>query len=433
MSKHHIKLHTAIAIVAANMIGTGVFTSLGFQLMDLKQPFSIVMLWTIGGVAALCGAFIYAELGKMFEGNGGEYNFLSKMYHPFIGFLSGFVSIAVGFAAPVALSSMLMGGYLNKIFPEISQLFISVLMIILIGFVHLFNLKQSSIFQNIFTSIKVLLIIFIIIAGLFFTEHLHVSFTPNEFSFNEILSPSFAIGFFFVAYSYSGWNAAAYISGEIENPKKNLPLALIIGTTFVSILYILLNSVFMLTAPINEMQGIAEVAYIPCGYIFGESGAKVVSLFIVLLLVSSISSMTWAGPRVISTIGHDLKIFSAFAKGNKHQIPVYAILFQVAVSLLFVITGTFEKVLTYLGFTLNIFTFLTALGYLKEKLKNFNKQSNKSLLFIIPTMFFLATGFWIIYFGIKLKTTESLTGLLTLAIGTSIYILNYIWTKSSKE
>lgn len=413
------------------MIGTGVFTSLGFQLLDLKNPFSIIALWTLGGIVSLCGAFIYADLGKMYHGNGGEYNFLSKMFHPYLGFLSGFVSIAVGFAAPVALSSMLMGSYLNKVFPEISKLFISVLIIILIGFVHLFNLRQSSIFQNIFTFLKILLILVIIVSGLFFTNHLNISFLPSSNSLDEIFSSSFAIGFFFVTYSYSGWNAAAYITNEIENPKKNLPLALIIGTTSVSIIYILLNAVFMMVAPLNEMKGIAEVAYVPSGYIFGSSGAKIVSLFIVLLLVSSISSMTWAGPRVVSAIGSDLKLFSLFSKSNKSNIPAYAIIFQVIISLIFVLTGTFEQVLTYLGFTLNIFTFMVAVGYLKEKIKTSKTNHHKNWKFIIPVIIFLVSGIWIIYFGIKFKTTESITGLITLIIGTIFYFLNYLWTSKN--
>ena len=421
-----ISLTTASSLVIANMVGTGVFTSLGFQLLGISDGFSILFLWLLGGLVSLCGALCYGELGVLYPRSGGEYNFLSKLFNPFLGFLSGWVSSTVGFAAPVALASMLLGGYLSKVFLGVPQLFFSVSVLVLITFVHSTNLKIGSSFQNIFTSLKVVLILVIIFVGLIFTDHQTITFLPNREAVKSIFSPAFAISFFFVSYSYSGWNAASYLVDEIRDSKKNLPLSLIIGTGTVTILYVFLNYTFLKTAPISELIGQPEVAYYPAKYIFGASGAQTISILIALLLISSISSMVWAGPRVIKVMGEDVQALSFFARKSKNGLPVNAIIVQSLISLLFIITSTFEQVITYLGFTLNLFTFLTILGFVIYKIKNKeNKSSYQVPLFPLVPIIFLLAGLWILVYGFLYKPQESLFGMLTLVYGGFFYWCQY--------
>ena len=410
------------------MIGTGVFTSLGFQLFGIKNLFSIILLWLLGGIISLCGAVSYGELGAAFPRSGGEYNYLSKIYHPFIGFLSGWVSSTVGFAAPVALSAMLLGGYFTKVFVGFDAKLIASIVVIALTFIHASSIKHGSRFQNIFTALKVLLIVVIIVAGFVSHEKQNISFVPTSSVWDEITSSAFAISLFFVSYSYSGWNAAAYIAGEMKNAQKNLPKALFLGTLIVTILYVMLNYIFMISAPISEMIGQQEVAYFPAQHIFGNAGANIISMVISLLLVSSVSSMIMAGPRVTHAIGEDIKMLRFFGKLNTKHIPSIAIITQCVITLIFIITSTFEQVITYLGFTLNLFTFFTVLGVFilrkRNKLEKENNSTYKAWGYPLTTILFLIFGLWLMIYGIIYKPFESLLGLATLIIGAIVYALN---------
>src|ERR1700690_3369371 len=211
-----VSVIVATAIVVADMIGVGVFTSLGFQVKDIPSGFSILLLWTVGGVVALCGVFSYSELGAMFPRSSGEYNFLSRAFHPAFGFLAGWVSATVGFAAPVALAAMAFGEYGKSVWPGAPPLALAVGAVWLVSLVQLSGVRHSSTFQLISTVLKVVLITAFLIAGLVVGTPQPVSFAPQASDFAHIASAPFAIGLVFVMYSFSGWNAATYIIGEMR-------------------------------------------------------------------------------------------------------------------------------------------------------------------------------------------------------------------------
>ena len=274
-------LFSITSFVVANMIGTGVFTSLGFQLMGIKSAFAIIALWIMGGVIALCGSLVYGELGAAMPRSGGEYNFMSRIYHPVAGFLAGWTSITVGFAAPVALASMALGLYTNKVFPSLHAMPVAIITLIIITAVHSWDVKKGSGFQNIFTIFKVLLIIAFIICGITITPQFqNISLIPNTSDWTELASPAFAVSLIYVTYAYSGWNASSYIAGEMKSPARMLPKSLLIGTVLVTVLYILLNYTFLLTAPILEMEGQVDVGYISANYIFGKTGGNIMGILI---------------------------------------------------------------------------------------------------------------------------------------------------------
>lgn len=218
-----IGFNTAISLVIANMIGTGVFTSLGFQVMDISSGFAIIMLWLIGGVLSLCGALTYGEIGSAFPQSGGEYNYLSKLYHPSVGFLSGWVSVTVGFAAPVAAASTALGLYVNKIYTNVNPQMLAIAIILILTIVHSINLKLGGAIQRAFTLIKVVIIVMFVGFGFFYHPQHSISFAPTSEGLNQMLTSAFAVSLVFVTYAYSGWNAAAYIAGELDQPQKNLP------------------------------------------------------------------------------------------------------------------------------------------------------------------------------------------------------------------
>src|SRR5271154_4058022 len=203
-----VSVVVAAAIVVADMVGVGVFTSLGFQVKDIPSGFAILLLWTVGGIVALCGVFSYSELGAMFPRSSGEYNFLSRAFHPAFGFLAGWVSATVGFAAPVALAAMAFGEYSKSVLPGASPLWLATGVVWLVSLVQLSGVRHSSSFQLISTILKVVLITAFLIAGLVIGTPQPVSFTPQLHDIGYITSAPFAIGLVFVMYSFSGWNAA---------------------------------------------------------------------------------------------------------------------------------------------------------------------------------------------------------------------------------
>jgi APA family basic amino acid/polyamine antiporter len=302
-----VTLVTATALAVADMVGIGVFTSLGFQVKDLPSGFSLVLLWTVGGVMALCGALSYAELAAAFPRSGGEYNFLSRIYHQAVGFLAGWVSATVGFAAPVALAAMAFGQYLTGVVPGAPPLLMAVLVVWLVTAVQLAGIQQAATFQNVTTLLKVALILLFIVAGFALGERQPVSFVPSAADFGYVLSAPFFISLFYVMYSYAGWNAATYIAGEIRDPRRDLPLSMLIAVATVTLLYVALNAVFLYTTPIAKLAGQVDVGLVAGKQIFGDAGGRMVGALICIGLVSAVSAMMWIGPRVTMAMGEDLR------------------------------------------------------------------------------------------------------------------------------
>ena len=363
MQKDRFSLFTAMSVVIANMIGTGVFTSLGFQLQDIQSPFALLMLWLVGGITALCGALSYAELGAALPRSGGEYTFLSRTYHPMAGFISGWVSASIGFAAPTALAAITFGAYLSKVFEFLNPTWLACGLVILLSVIHAGSRRNSGLFQRLFTSIKVgLILVFCVAAISLVTDPQPVRIIPHWSDTSDLLSSAFAVSLIYVSYAFTGWNAATYITSELSDPQRDLPKILGGGTLVVMLLYLGLNYVFLYAAPMEEMVGQLEVGYIAAQHIFGPLGADIMGITLALLLISTVSAMVLAGPRVLQVIGEDYALFRFLGKKNEHGIPTPAIYFQGILTLLFILSGSFESILVFAGFTLGLNTFLAVAG-----------------------------------------------------------------------
>jgi APA family basic amino acid/polyamine antiporter len=411
-----VSVIVATAIVVADMVGVGVFTSLGFQVKDIPSGFSILLLWVVGGGVALCGVFSYSELGAMFPRSSGEYNFLSRAFHPAFGFLAGWVSATVGFAAPVALAAMAFGEYGKSVLPGVPPLALAIGVVWLVSIVQLSGVKHSSTFQLISTFLKVVLIVAFLVAGFVIGTPQPVSFAPEVSDFARVTSGPFAIGLVFVMYSFSGWNAATYIIGEMRMPQRNLPRALLTGTLIVLGLYVALNAVFLHTAPIGKLAGQLDVARIAGRYIFGEIGGRIVGAMICIGLVSSISAMMWIGPRVMMTMGEDIPALRVFARKAGNGAPAYAIFFQFVVANLMLFTRSFEAVLDLIQFALLFCSFFTVLGVIKLRITqpDLPRPYRAWGYPATPAIFLLVTAFMMYY----LLTERPLQS----ALGTSIMI-----------
>lgn len=433
-------LNAATAVVIANMIGTGVFTSLGFQLLSITDFAAIALLWIVGGVIALCGAFAYSELGAAMPQSGGEYNFLSKIFHPSVGFLSGWVSATIGFSAPIALSAITLGKYLGTVFPGLNPSVVGLAVIISVTLIHSLSHKVGGGFQTLFTALKVLLIIVFIFCGFFFGGIEHPSFAATHQTWKDLFSGPFAISLVYVSFAYSGWNASAYIAGEVAEPKKNIPLSILAGTVIVGLLYVLLNIIFLHTAPVKELTvdtstfAPREVAFISASHIFNANIAKLFSLAISLFLVSTISSMVIAGPRVVHSIAQQFSLFRFFDRTNKYGVPVMAIWLQTAIACGILLTGTFDRIITYTTFTLTLFSTLTVLGVLVYRYKNPGlERPYKTFGYPVTPILYILVSLWFMWFIIKDKTTESLIGIGLVLVGLAVYFIADSYTKTSKK
>ncbi|HKO72687.1 MAG TPA: amino acid permease [Bradyrhizobium sp.] len=418
----NVSLIVATAIVVADMIGVGVFTSLGFQLKDIPSGFSILLLWTTGGVVALCGAFSYSELGAMFPRSSGEYNFLSRAFHPSLGFLAGWVSATVGFAAPVALAAMAFGEYGKSLLPDASPLALAIAVVWLVSLVQLTGVKHSSTFQLISTILKLVLILAFLATGFAIGTPQPISFAASSSDFAHVTSGSFAIGLVFVMYSFSGWNAATYIIGEMRLPQRNLPRALLAGTLIVLMLYVALNAVFLYTAPVDKLSGQLDVARVAGSYIFGDIGGRIVGAMICLGLVSSISAMMWIGPRVMMTMGEDIPALRIFARKSPQGAPAYAIVFQLSVANLMLFTRSFEAVLDFIQFALLFCSFFTVLGVIKLRITHPDlRRPYRAWGYpVTPLVFLLATAF-MMYHLVTERPLQSFLGTLIMLSGLLIY------------
>jgi APA family basic amino acid/polyamine antiporter len=413
---------TATAIVVADMVGVGVFTSLGFQVIDIPSGFSLMLLWIVGGIVAICGAFCYAELATMFPRSSGEYNFLRRIYHPAFGFVAGWLSATVGFAAPIALAAMAFGIYFKSIIPGAPPLLLGFGVTWLAALVHLGGVRFGGAYHNIWTALKLALIVVFIVAGFALGDVQSISFAPSAADLGYIAGAPFAISLVFVMYSYSGWNAATYVVGEVREPARNLPRALFTGTAIVIVLYVLLNAVFLITAPMKELAGQIDVAIVAGKHVFGDIGGRVVGAVIALGLVSSISAMTWIGPRVTMTMGEDMPLLRLFSRKSKRDAPAVAIIFQLAVSNLLLLTQSFEAVLDFIQFSLTFCSFFTVLGLIKMRITHPNlARPYRAWGYPVTPLIFLGVTLFIMYYLVVNRPLQSLAGFAMMSAGLVIY------------
>ena len=406
------------------MIGTGVFTSLGYQLLDIQSGFSIIMLWFIGGVISLFGALSYSELASALPRSGGEYYLLSRILHPSIGLSAGIISATVGFSAPAVLAAIALANYLKPIFVNINVSILAATVIILLNILHSFSLGVGKSFQVWSTLLKLFTMILFIFAGIFFSDKQNISFSPKLEDLKIVLSPEFAVNLVWVSYAYAGWNSSVYVVGEIVKPNKNIFKSILIGTLLVAAFYVMLNYVFLVVSPIESLKGEIEIGYISSVNLFGEKSAKLISILIGLLLLSTVSSYVYVGPRIIQAIGEDYDKLSFLSKINQNGVPFNAFIIQLVISLGFILSSTFEEVVLYTGIILIITTSITvcSLIYLRLKEPDLNRPY-KVWGYPFTPFIFIILNTWILVYTVYLKPTESIIGICLMIFSLGLFFV----------
>ena len=420
--KPHLSMWTSASFIVASMIGTGVFTSLGYQLLEINTIFPLLLLWLIGGIIAFCGALTYGELATTYPRSGGEYSLLSTILHPSLGFGAGLVSATVGFAAPGVLAAIALGSYLSIFFQNIEPSLFAILIISLIHIIHVKSIKLGTSFQNISTLIKIIFILVFIAFGLNIENPQSLTLLPVEGDMDVIFGAPFAVSLVWVSYAYTGWNTVIYVAGEVKNPIQNITKSMLVSTSIVMILYLLLNFTFLFTTPLMTLQGEVEVALISGIEIFGVNGGKVISLSISLLLLSTISSYIYIGPRVLAIMGEDYKELNFFNKKNIKGIPVNAFALQFFLSIIFILTSSFEQVLIYTSICLIIISSLTVFSLFFSRFKEKDlSRPYRAFGYPLTPLIYLMLNFWILFYSFIHSRFESFIGVCIFLFSIIIY------------
>lgn len=340
------------------MIGAGVFTTSGFSLAGLESRQYVMVAWLIGSMIAICGAISYGQLAQRITESGGEYLFLSRMVHPSIGFIAGWVSLLAGFTGAIAFAATAFEAYAipQSIRPSWYQSGMAgITAIVLFGFLHSILLKIGLLTQNVVVVFKLVLLAAFVATTFYFYpsgwQGMKVETGVVAFSIYGLAST-----LVWISLSFSGFNAAVYISGEVDDPKKNVPRSLLLGTLVVSLLYLALNYVFVYGAEPSEVKGAPDVAIAASRAIGGERLVLLMRVIVSVALLSSVSSMVVAGPRVYAKMAEDgvfPMLFDA-TQTNRNGVPVTAIWLQVALASIVVYSTSLKSLLDYLGFTLSV-------------------------------------------------------------------------------
>lgn len=421
-----VRLIPATAVVVGNMVGVGVFISLGYQVVGIQSGFVLMLLWAVGGLCALCGAVCYGELAAALPRSGGEYHLLSRVFHPSLGFVAGWVSVTAGFAAPVAVAAMAFGDYFAGTFGVEKSGVIPTVLVALVTLLHLLQIGVGSGFQSVATALKVGVIL-VLIAGAFLIGDAQpdISFLPASGDWSQLMSGSFAVSLVYVMYAYAGWNAAAYIVDEVKDPVRTVPRALIGGTALVMLLYLGLNMGFLYSTPIESMKGQSEAGLIAAQSIFGETGGRWMSGLICFGLISAVSAMTWAGPRVLQRMGQDYPVLRFFGRTSARRVPAMAVLAQALLVCALIWTQTFEDVLVYVQSLLLLTSALTVGGvfWLRWRQPDLPRPV-RAWGYPFSPLFFLLVTLWMMIFLVRDHWKETFLGALTVSAALILYVIN---------
>lgn len=435
--RRRLGLFPVTNIVIANMIGAGIFTTSGLLMQDLHNPLLMIVLWIVAGVIALCGALCYGEVGAAIPRAGGEYTFLSRLFHPSIGFLSGWLSFFAGFSAPIAFSALGSSEYLTRAFPGLLRLGLvdpdlesmvlkkayAIAVIAIFTLIHMRGIVFGARIQNFLTVLKVALIVGLIVFGFASGKGDTSHFTAGGFDLSFSGWKVIGLSLMWIMFAYSGWNAAAYIGSEIKNPVKNLPRSLLVGTGIVIMLYVAFNLFYVYAIPPEEMAGVVSIAGLAANKVFGKSFEVVISVLISFALFSSLSAFIILGPRVYYSMSKDGHFFDFAARVHPvYQVPDRSVLLQGIIASVLVLMGTFDQILTYLGFSLSIFPILVVIGVFKLRRSGASPYRMPGFPFV--PLIFITFGIGMLTLAFLERPWISLIALGTTALGIPAYYIS---------
>ena len=411
MKDHKLGMWSGMGMVIANMIGAGVFVSSG-SMVDSLNPQQILAAWVVGMLIALAGAKAYSGIVRLVPQSGGEYRFLSTLVHPALGYLAGWASLLIGFSAPIAISATAMGAFARTLHAGVNAELAATLMILALTTAHAIGMRSSVAVQNALVAIKILLVAGFVVVGLIGGNNTWTEWTPLAHQAGVAQADGFPIrafmlSLFYIAFTFSGWNAAIYAASEFKNPQRDIPRAMILGCLVVGILYLCINWVFVVNLPPVEQFRIATAYYgesvsITLGHrimenILGKAGAACMSVLAIIAFISSASAMTFLGPRVYATMARD-GFLPAALRGRDGKPPVGAVLLQGAIALFLVFAYSVKDVLSNVGAILTLFSALTVFSLFWICFRR-GEYQRPALTVLIAAGLYLMASVVMLYFG----------------------------------
>ncbi len=424
---------TLTFLVIANMIGAGVFTTSGFALADLGSPRLVILAWIVGGVIAVSGAVSYGMLSRLMPESGGEYLFLSQAAHPLLGFIAGWVSILAGFSGAIALAAVALESYVRPgaARPEwLPANCLAAVAVVLAGWLHGLQPRLGAITQNLAVIVKLILFAAILIFAGFQMAGDSTTLYVEGFSGNQALSPpvslilAFASSLVWISLSYSGFNAAVYLAGEVRDAERIVPRALVTGTVGVAIIYILLNAVFVLGPSVAQVVGRPDIAAVAARELGGWWFEEMVRWTIVLCLTTSVLSMMMAAPRVYARMAQD-GLLPGSLKLRGHS-PALATTVQVFIAIVLLVLSNLQGLLSYLGLTLSLSAALSVACLLLPSMQRqwrLKVGPTTFIYYLVPLLYILST--LICAAMLAYRSPEQILGsVVTFSIGAVVYLLS---------
>jgi basic amino acid/polyamine antiporter, APA family len=433
---------SATALVISNMIGTGILTSTGFLAGQLGSARLVLLIWGVGAVCALAGAFCYSELGVNFPSSGGEYVYLTEAFGPTWGFMTGWISFFAGFSAPIAAAALAFSDYLGYFSNELkldsarhiagsgawelklgaAQVLASAI-IALFTMINCLGIRRTARVQNVLTSLKILIILAFLVMGFAFGQGSWDNFTQSAVRTSATpLFSQFFVSLFYIYVAYSGWNAATYVAEELKHPARTLPWSLTYGTALVAALFIGLNVLFIYAVPLESMKGVVAVGALAAQHLFGPAVAGVFSAAMALSLLATVNAEVTIGPRVYYAMAKNGAFFSMAAKVDpRWHTPVIAIVCQGVCAILMTVSP-FLNLLLYIGLLLNFFAVLSVASlFIFRRRPGWQKLGVVSFAYPLLPVFFVAVGVWMTILGVMLRPGISAAAALTVAAGAAVY------------
>jgi basic amino acid/polyamine antiporter, APA family len=433
---------SATALVISNMIGTGILTTSGFLAGQLGSAELVLLIWGVGAVCALAGAFCYSELGVNFPSSGGEYVYLTEAFGPTWGFMTGWISFFAGFSAPVAAAALAFSDYLGHFSADLrldsarhvigsgswelrlgaAQILASAI-IALFTVINCLGIRRTARVQNVLTSLKILIILTFLIAGFAFGQGSWENFThPAARTSITPLFAQFFVSLFYIYVAYSGWNAATYVAEELKHPARTLPLSLAYGTALVAALFIGLNVLFIYAVPLESMKGVVAVGALAAQHLFGPAVAGIFAAAMALSLLATVNAEVTIGPRVYYAMAKNGAFFSMAAKVDpRWHTPVIAIVCQGVCAILMTVSP-FLNLLLYIGLLLNFFAVMSVGSlFIFRRRPGWQKLGVVSFAYPLLPAFFVAVGVWMTILGVMLRPGISAIAVLTVAAGAAVY------------
>jgi APA family basic amino acid/polyamine antiporter len=449
--RRQIGLFSAVMLIAGDMIGTGIFISTGAIAETLPSPGGVLLVWLFGGLLALAGALTCAELAASLPYAGGDYIYIREAYGRLMGFLSGWSSFLVTFSGAIAFLSVILNGFVSFFFPilgsedvifslalpvipitvKIGTLF-SMGIVLLLSGLHCLGVRQGTLMQNILTILKIGALLGIILLGVFFGNGNTSHFEPL-FDWSKIGNSSlFGAAFIPVIFAYSGWNAVTYIAGEVKDPDKNLPRALMYGVLIVIALYLAINAVYIYAVPVTEMKGALRMSEVATTALFGYQTSAWITAIITVSILGALNVVTMIGPRIYYAMAKDGVFFHQLTFVHpSFGTPTKAILLQALWSCLLILTNTWGTLFTYVSVVITLFSAFTVGSVIVLRIKRPElKRPYRLWGYPLVPILFVLVHLWIVWGSVTEKPKESLIGLAIVCLGIPAYL---IWRKRAAK